>query len=331
MVDVLEIKNFKSIKHLKLDCKRVNVFIGRPNTGKSNILESLGLLSFLYYARQGYEARDFVRFESTGNLFYDEDLGERVQIDCDSISLPLKFDDGTFAARCEGPGGTNIGELVGTHSSITASPPGKPPLDMFRSYRFAVKAQFEKRESGSLLPPIGDNLVSLLMSHKELRSLVNDLFAPMGLRLGLRLGLRPQESKIEIIKQFEDVIVSYPYHMTSETMQRLVFHLAAIITNKESILIFEEPEAHAFPYYIKYLAEEIALDENDNQYFISTHSPYFLEPLLEKTKAKEIAIFLTYYEDYQTKVKALTDEQIRDAMEMEVDVFFNVDRFLEDE
>ena len=68
MVDVLEIKNFKSIKHLKLDCKRVNVFIGRPNTGKSNILESLGLLSFLYYARQGYEARDFVRFESTGML-----------------------------------------------------------------------------------------------------------------------------------------------------------------------------------------------------------------------------------------------------------------------
>jgi AAA15 family ATPase/GTPase len=33
----LEIKNFKSVKHLKLDCKRINLFIGEPNTGKSNI------------------------------------------------------------------------------------------------------------------------------------------------------------------------------------------------------------------------------------------------------------------------------------------------------
>jgi recombinational DNA repair ATPase RecF len=32
----VEIKNFKSIKDLRLDCKRVNVFIGKPNVGKLN-------------------------------------------------------------------------------------------------------------------------------------------------------------------------------------------------------------------------------------------------------------------------------------------------------
>ena len=42
MIKKLEIENFKSIKHLSLDCKRVNVFIGEPNAGKSNILEALG-------------------------------------------------------------------------------------------------------------------------------------------------------------------------------------------------------------------------------------------------------------------------------------------------
>ena len=46
MIKNLEIENFKSIKHLKLDCKPINVFIGEPNTGKSNILETLGVLSF---------------------------------------------------------------------------------------------------------------------------------------------------------------------------------------------------------------------------------------------------------------------------------------------
>jgi AAA15 family ATPase/GTPase len=66
MIKNLDIKNFKSIKHLELDCKRVNVFIGKPNTGKSNILESIGLFSIPYG-----KIEDFARFENMTNLFYD--------------------------------------------------------------------------------------------------------------------------------------------------------------------------------------------------------------------------------------------------------------------
>jgi len=43
----LEIKRFKSIRSLKLECRKVNLFIGPPDTGKSNILESLYFLSRL--------------------------------------------------------------------------------------------------------------------------------------------------------------------------------------------------------------------------------------------------------------------------------------------
>jgi AAA15 family ATPase/GTPase len=47
-IKTIEIKNFKSIRHQKIeDCRRVNVFIGYPNVGKSNILEALGLYSIL--------------------------------------------------------------------------------------------------------------------------------------------------------------------------------------------------------------------------------------------------------------------------------------------
>ena len=42
--------------------------IGEPNTGKSNILEALGFLS---YCAHGGELRDFVRLEKTQDLFYD--------------------------------------------------------------------------------------------------------------------------------------------------------------------------------------------------------------------------------------------------------------------
>ena len=55
----IEIKNFKSIRHAKIeDCKRVNVFIGYPNVGKSNILEALSLYSI---NENNFNFCDFVR------------------------------------------------------------------------------------------------------------------------------------------------------------------------------------------------------------------------------------------------------------------------------
>ncbi|MCS6962894.1 AAA family ATPase [Thermoflexus sp.] len=47
-ISYLEIRNFKSIKELRIDCRRVNLFIGPPNTGKSNLLEALGGFSLPY-------------------------------------------------------------------------------------------------------------------------------------------------------------------------------------------------------------------------------------------------------------------------------------------
>ena len=143
------------------------------------------------------------------------------------------------------------------------------------------------------------------------------------------MGLRPQENKIEVLKDFDDVIISHPYHLASDTFQRLVFYMAALHTNSDSVLVFEEPEAHAFPYYTKYLAERIALDERGNQYFVSTHNPYFLLPVLEKTLADDIAIFITYYEDYRTKIMQLPPEDLERIFD-EIDVFSNIETFLEE-
>jgi len=41
MAKSLTIQGFKSIKHLSLGCRRVNVLIGEPNVGKSNIWRRL--------------------------------------------------------------------------------------------------------------------------------------------------------------------------------------------------------------------------------------------------------------------------------------------------
>jgi len=76
---------------------------------------------------------------------------------------------------------------------------------------------------------------------------------------------------------------------------------------------------------VKYLAELVALDET-NQYFVSKHNPIFLLTIIEKVPKGLCMAFLTYYKDYQTKVKPLEHDKILD---MANDTFFNLDSMLE--
>lgn len=331
MIKNLEINNFKSIRHLRLDCKRINIFIGGPNTGKSNILETLGILSFggcMNYAN----IKEFVRFESMSNLFYNENLEDSITIKVDDKILKINFDfeKELFWGRC-------CKDIVPTpvpappaffsfdynyEGKGSASCPGFEKLP-FKFYRFTVRKEFPRKEVAFLLPPSGDNLLALLRSYKELRKLVKDIFD----EYGLRVVLKPQENKMEVQKEIEDIIISHPYPLVSDTLQRVILYLAAIETNKDSVIVFEEPEAHAFPYYTKYLAERIALDKS-NQYFISTHNPYLLLSILEKAPKDDVRVFITYFEDYQTKVKPLSEEEKEEILGEEIDVFFNIERFV---
>ncbi|GHT21985.1 hypothetical protein FACS189430_03060 [Bacteroidia bacterium] len=48
LVSNIHIINFKSIQDIVLeDCRRINLFIGKPNVGKSNILEALTLMGLV--------------------------------------------------------------------------------------------------------------------------------------------------------------------------------------------------------------------------------------------------------------------------------------------
>ena len=87
------------------------------------------------------------------------------------------------------------------------------------------------------------------------------------------------------------------------------------------------PKPILFPGETKVLAEQIAMDENDNQYFIVTHNPYFLMPLLSKAPKSETAINIVYSEEYQTKVRGLRPEELPELFEL--DIFANLERYLE--
>lgn len=195
MISTLGIKNFKSIASLQLDCRRINVLIGRPNVGKSNILESLGLLSYGFYGSSddgssvfddGNDAGSFLRFESSSNLFRDDNIEDPVEVSWDDTALVFRYENGNYDGRIQSrndrskvfSGDHRLIEARGSNRTTTLAP--------FKMYRFADMGRYNNLDSEFLAPPSGDNLLSLLLTHKELRSLANSLFSTIGLRLGLR-------------------------------------------------------------------------------------------------------------------------------------------------
>lgn len=340
MLKNLKIKNFKSIKQLDLQCKRLNLFIGEPNTGKSNILESIGIFSLGYE----HDIKKLVRLENMTNLFFDSDINEPIEIKLDGRYYLIKFINNSFSFLAGKPvemPQKQLEELpdqekllyllekqMGEHEIARFDYSGKLSSmsiqeTPYKFYKFEVLNSFPNDTATFLEPPNGNNLLSILNTNKKLRKEVSEIFSDYG----FRLVLKPQEKKIEILKEVDDIMISHPYSMVSDTLQRVIFYLVAIETNKDSVLIFEEPESHAFPFYTKFLAEKIALDET-NQYFIATHNPYLLLPIIEKAPKEDIGVFITYFENYQTKVKALSEKELSQVIDLDASIFFNLDKFL---
>lgn len=329
MIDRLWIKNFKSIKDLQLDCKRVNVFIGEPNTGKSNILEALGFLSWSGKQHE-QKLKDFIRLQSLYDLFFNNNIEEGFEIRLigkeDDVSAELMYKDNSFIVDCHENGKNNPQKIRQTLYRIDgdyADNISFKKLNDVKFYRFIVKNQFPLDDATSLAPPNGDNLFRVIKSHPKIKDQISQIF----LSEGYKLSLKPADKSLELFREDENIIINHPYILLSDTLQRIVFYTVALESNHKSVIVLEEPEAHAFPYYVKHLGERIGL-YSDNQFFIATHNPYLLTAIAEKTPLKDIRVMITYMKNYQTKVMELKDDQISELMEF--DPFFNAKRFIPD-
>jgi AAA15 family ATPase/GTPase len=80
MINELSIQNFKSIKLQKINCKKFNLFLGKPNVGKSNILEAISLLGAYNSTENEKIFSEFIRYEKIRNLFYDNDRNLKLLI-----------------------------------------------------------------------------------------------------------------------------------------------------------------------------------------------------------------------------------------------------------
>ncbi|MGN6490798.1 MAG: AAA family ATPase [Agriterribacter sp.] len=341
----IEIKNFKSIQHQTIDdCRRINVFIGYPNVGKSNILEALGLFSFLQLGTEVFDFKNICRVQNFAELFYNQDTKQLIEIAINEkigVQASLDFNrdlDLNIRLLVDSHGEpdslllTKIvidkQNLVKTSSRVTESN-YKHIIENIKKYDFRKEIVLNAQKGLSLSIPFGDNLLDVLQGSSVLRKEISSIFE----KYGLRLLIDRVDGTIKFIKEMkDDTAVIIPYHQVADTLQRLIFYKTAIGTNEETALLFEEPEAHMFPPYISKLTSDIIFDENKNQYFITTHSPFVLNDFMEDVDKKELSVYAVGYkkETGETVIRRILEDEIEEIYQHGVDLFFNLENYLKD-
>lgn len=345
MIQNLEIRNYKSINELRLNCSRINVLIGEPNVGKSNILEALDL-SFLpsmlrlneQYKKANKELIDikkYFRVNNVTDLFNNGDISEPVIIHHPGYSSGIKL---SFEQK-KGVQSTEEKKSyfeISSGSSLTLFDNDFFPIEpvqFFDSpiapYRFKENVNFHDMGNymNLLMPLYGNNLLEVIRLNPDLREFISELIYDFGSVLNIDAGSHTLLIQKEINP---GIVYNMKYESLADTLRRIIFYVAAVRYNSREIITFEEPDAHSFPKFVSLLADEI-IKNNKNQFFIATHNPYLLNNLIENTPLNELSVFVCGFDKGKgTTARKLSISELSELLDYGVDIFFNINKYLDD-
>jgi len=335
MIRELTIERFKSIKSLSLPCRKVNVFIGAPDTGKTNILEALYLLSRLGWGwplDTSLRLRQEMGFDALFyRQFFDKPFEIKLRTDPMVVAGNVSVNGYHLKAFIEGQDRRLRVEVppfnpmrIGFGGTETAG-----FLDWVRFYSYTSSEQWTynsgyPRGETQVTVPHGWNLLYIARHNQNVYEFLRETAAALNLRLRFDQGLKT----FRLAEVRGQEIIDYNLDLLSDSLKRLFFYSAILLSSENSTLVFDEPDVFAFPPYPKILGEMIA-DDTSNQFFLTTHNPYLLAALLGKTPAADIALFVCYRDsEGATKAKLLSPTEVSKVIEQGASVFFNLEDFV---
>ncbi|MEO7048452.1 MAG: AAA family ATPase [Ferruginibacter sp.] len=307
LIENISIDNFKSIRHCKITgCKRINLFIGGPGSGKSNVLEALSIFS-LPFLRENPSKRisHFIRVEHGAELFYHGNYEQPVKIETNKGTGKITYDQNKgLEIILETPAGGGRYRVDDKLNFRFAR--NKEYLPFIRKYTFASKTHFKKAHSRYLIPPYGFNLPGTIERYPALKDEISNLFS----EYELSLVIDKSGPSLKLMRPYKNTgdIFLLPYQSIGDALQRIIFFKAAMASNEDKVLLFEDPEVHSGLSSIAQITLEM-IHKQDNQYFVSTHSPLMLNELL-KSSREELSVFMFNYDRHQTRVRQLSDEEL---------------------
>ena len=342
MIQNLHIRNYKSINQLDLDCSRINILIGEPNSGKSNILEALDLsyLSRMMGINEGnqkagkelIDLKVFFRVNKVADMFYLGNLTTPISVIHSDVSpdthIEYKYDEDKdmnfFEFKNSNNSFTNFdNDFVSLEPHLFYSSPIKP-------YRYKSSIQFHDTGNhiSNLMPPFGNNLSNVIQSNEDMRLLIKEYAE----KNNFELNLDRVTGNISIqLRINEGLVYNLNYEALADTFKRILFYVTAVRHNNASVITLDEPDTHAFPPYVSYLADEI-IKQKKPQFFIATHNPYLLNNFIENSPSGELSVFVCSYNnlDRITTAKKLSDKDLSELLDYGVDIFFNLNRYSND-
>lgn len=333
MLQEFRIKNFKAFRDLKLNgFKKVNIFVGKANTGKTSILEALSLFlakhpqMLISLLDERSMLGDDTCFES---LFFDYKTDELITLESDLEKLELS------------PNFENQSLVISEQTTY---------IDRSNSYNLknSLKFSFESKNKKSFSSSISFNKIETKMAYnvsmsendnKPFISSLNSIEFIASLKNreyfnkfvdNLSTVLADNEKAKELqqkIKEFaldiEDlkfvggnkILVqqkglqhAIDFRLLGQGFQSYIFILVAILSYKKYIIIDEIENGLHFE-SIDLLLESMFQTPKDTQFFITTHNKELLKNLalkLEKQddKIKNVALFNIYY-DKENKLRGV--------------------------
>lgn len=322
-IKTVSIRNFKSVKSVTLSgCRRINVLIGRPNVGKSNLLEALALFDVPYMVNSSNKSlKNLLRIENTSDLFHNGVSSSPVEVSADENSISVSRGSNNGLSVDISING-DISKYSFSSSLILTTKKEPDVLPDILAYFFPRHFTAESSNVGFLLPPTGANLMETVANMPELRSSLAELFHGYGLKMMFDSG----SQQIKAMRENGLDMFLVPFSSLADSLQRLIFYKAAIESNHNKTICFEEPEAHTFPPYISNVVNDIIASVS-NQFFITTHSPYVISSLLESA-GDDLAVFVVDMHENSTTVKRLADSQLQGAYDNGMDMFYNLETYL---
>ncbi len=182
--------------------------------------------------------RNLLRIENTADLFHNGVATTPVEVyaDGNTINVVRGANNGLSVDI------SIQGEVskYAFSSSLTLSTKRDPSvLPDVLAYFFPKHFVPESSNIGFLLPPSGGNLMETVANLPALKSKLAELFHGYGLKMMFDSG----SQQIKAMRENGLDMFLVPFSSLADSLQRLIFYKAAIESNRNKVLCFEEPEA----------------------------------------------------------------------------------------